>query len=564
MQYQTLTEALLAAPPHREFVTMYRDDDDVRTVTFGEFIDDARRQAAQFIRDGLLPGDPVILIMPQGIPLMVSFVAAMLAGAIPTILAYPNFKIEPAKYRFGLAGVSKNLKARLIVLDEEFPEDLYDNIAIEDAKIVRSSRNSQAEDTRLPENAFDGNKIALIQHSAGTTGLQKGVALPHSRVLTQLRHLADVLQLNDKDRIYSWLPLYHDMGLIACFMLPLTYHLPIVMQSPTDWVVQPSSMPYLIGKYHCTLSWVPNFAYQFLARRVSPERRATYNLSSVRMIINCSEPVRAQSIDEFYTAYAGSGLRRNALQSSYAMAETVFAVTQSGGLGGIDDGHRIWLNSKALMDRHVAEVTSSDQPGSVCLVSCGTCLPGNRIRIVDAHGHEEADGHVGEILIQSDSLFEGYYNRADLTAKALKDGWYCSGDLGLRIGDEIYVIGRKTDLIIVAGKNIHPHDIEQIAGAHPEVHDGRVVAFGLFNPDLGTEEIVIVAEVQDEKQLANASSIERAILNAVVAELGVAPRAVYIKPPKWIVKSTAGKPARSTSRHKLLQEQPELPQMETK
>ena len=189
-------------------------------------------------------------------------------------------------------------------------------------------------------------------------------------------------------------------------------------------------------------------------------------------------------------------------------------------------------------------------------------MPGNRVRVVDSQGQDLPDGHVGEILIQSDSLFDGYYNRPELTARALNDGWYWSRDLGLRLDDELYVIGRKDDLIIVAGKNIHPHDLEQIASADPRIHDGRVVAFGLFNPDLGTEDIVVVAEVGDEQELANADAIEQTIRNAIVAELGVAVRAVYLRPPKWIVKSTAGKPARSTTRQKLLQEEPELARTE--
>jgi acyl-CoA synthetase (AMP-forming)/AMP-acid ligase II len=568
MQYRTLIEALLAAPPDRDFVTMYRDEDDVSTITFGQFIESARLQAARFVAEGLRPGDTVILIMPQGIPVMVSFAAAMLAGAIPTILAYPNFKIEPSKYRFGLAGVSKNLKSRLIVLDEQFPEDLLGHIAVEAAKIVRSvwqkedKGDSDIAASGLPDdNLIEADQLAFIQHSAGTTGLQKGVALTHSSVLTQLEHLADTLQLSAKDRVYSWLPLYHDMGLIACFMLPMTYHIPVVMQSPTDWVVQPVSMPYLISRYGCTLTWVPNFAYQFLARRVSAERRSQFDLSSLRMAINCSEPVRAQSMDEFYSAYADSGLRREALQASYAMAENVFAVTQSGGVNGATPS-RVQVNRRNLIDLHVAEPASGSEDGAISLVSSGKCLPGNRVRIVDGGGLDLPDGHVGEILIQSDSLFNGYHNRMDLTAKALKDGWYHSGDLGFQQDDELYVIGRKTDLIIVAGKNIHPHDVEQIASSHPQIHDGRVVAFGLFNADLGTEDIVVVAEVEHEDALETASVIEQAIRNAVVAELGVAVRAVYVKPPKWIVKSTAGKPARSTSRQKLLQEQPELSRAE--
>src|SRR5262249_43081583 len=147
-------------------------------------------------------------------------------------------------------------------------------------------------------------------------------------------------------------------------------------------------------------------------------------------------------------------------------------------------------------------------------------------------------GHVGEIVLHSDSLFDGYYNRPDLTAKALKDRWYWSGDLGFSINEDLFVIGRKTDLIIVGGKNLYPQDIEEIAFSHPSIHDGRAVAFGLLNPDLGTEDIVLVVEVSDESDLQNDTAIEATIKNAVVAELGVPVRRVYIKPPKWIVKST--------------------------
>jgi len=558
LPYSTLTDAMLAAPPDRPFVTMWHDEDEIETVTFGEFARLARLQAGDFILHGLEPGNTIILIMPQGIPLMISFAAAMLVGAVPSIMAYPNFKVEPSKYRFGLAGASKNLKARLIVLDEGFPADLLSYVTGGDgAKIIRNISPKDSADLTLPELPADSNRIAFIQHSAGTTGLQKGVALSHDAVLTQLGHLAAALRLNTRDRIYSWLPLYHDMGLIACFMLPLVYHLPVVMQSPTDWVMRPGSMLSLISEYRCTLSWIPNFALQFLARRVPPQARVNFDLSSLRMLINCSEPVRQQSANEFCAAYAQCGVRPEALQASYAMAENVFAVTQSG-TSPTGMPSRVWVDARRLTDDNIAESVAEDKEGSVCLVSSGRCLPCNRVQIVGPDGRELPDGCVGEITIQSDSLFEAYYNRPDLTAKALKDGWYWSGDLGFLRDEELYVIGRKTDLIIVAGKNLYPQDIEEIACSHPSIHDGRAVAFGLFNPNLGTEEIVVVAEVEDAGEIKNAFSIEQAVRNAVVAELGVAVRAVYVKPPKWIVKSTAGKPARSTTRQKLLTEQPEL------
>ena len=558
-RFQTIVEALLAAPPERPFVTLWRDEDDAQTITFGEFICAAVAQAANFRVGGLQPGDRVILVMPQDIPLMVAFAGAMLAGAVPAILAYPNFKVDPAKYSSGLAGVSANLQARLVIVDQNFPDELLGCLSLaHGAELARDQFSFSSLSGKAPvftDIACKAGDIAFIQHSAGTTGLQKGVALSHSSVLTQLRHLASSLRIDDADRIYSWLPLYHDMGLIACFIMPMVYHLPVVMQSPLDWVIRPATMLRLVSDYRCTLAWVPNFSLQFLARRVRSEDRVHFDLSSLRALINCSEPVRARSMDDFWDFYAPCNLKQDVLQSSYAMAENVFAVTQS----ELDRApRRLYVDMKQLVEKQVATAAAESAHGSVCFVSSGRCLSGNQVRIVATNGADLPDGHVGEILIRSDSLFEGYYNRPDLTETAIRDGWYWSGDLGFSINGELFVIGRKKDLIITAGKNIYPQDIEELVSSHPAIRDGRVVAFGMYNSDLGTEDIIVVAETDSEENLRHADEIERAVRNAIVAELDVAPRAVYLRPPKWIVKSTAGKPARSTTREKLLTEQPEL------
>lgn len=560
--FSTLIEALAAAPSELPFVTMWSDEDDVRAVSFGEFRRQAESIAAYLQVNGLRAGDPVILIMPQGIELMTAFLGAMLSGAVPAILAYPNFKVEPAKYRLGLAGVTANLKARMIVLDEAFPPELIDYVAVGDeTRVVRSLTDSApAGEASLTIPSLGPDSLAFIQHSAGTTGLQKGVALSHAAVLRQLNHLAIALQINHQDSIYSWLPLYHDMGLIACFMLPLVCCLPVVMQSPTGWVMQPGTMLQLISDHKCTLAWVPNFTLQFLARRVHPDDRDGFDLSSLRALINCSEPVRAQSMDEFLEAYESSGLRRSVLQSSYAMAENVFAVTQSDING---QPRRVWVNGARLRNEHVAEPVANGTDGALCLVSSGTCLPDNEVRIASPDGAELPDGSVGEILIRSDSLFDGYHNRPDLTDEVLREDWYWSGDLGFCLNGELYVIGRKKDLIIIAGKNIYPQDVEEIVIAHPAIHDGRAVSFGLYNTALGTEDIIVVAEVEREEELNAAFEIESAVRNAIVAELGVAVRAVYLKPPRWIVKSTAGKAARATTKDKLMKEHPELAEDET-
>jgi acyl-CoA synthetase (AMP-forming)/AMP-acid ligase II len=316
-------------------------------------------------------------------------------------------------------------------------------------------------------------------------------------------------------------------------------------------------MLQVISEHKCTLAWLPNFAFQFVPRRTRPNRRTQYDLSSVRALINCSEPVRTSSMQEFQNAFAATGLKAGALQSSYAMAENVFAVTQSD-IGRSSGPTRIWADGRQFRNSHRVVQVVEGSAGSVSFTSSGRLLPNHEIRIVSDSSAPLGEGQAGEVLIKSDCLFDGYYNRPDLTAKAIVGGWYHTGDLGFCLDGELYVVGRKKDLIIVGGENLYPQDIEEIAAAHRAVHDGRVIATGVYNPDLGTEEIIIVAEVESEDLLANTVEIEREIRSQVTAGLGVTVATVYLKPPKWIVKSTAGKPARSATLEKLQKEHPEL------
>ncbi|MFQ5739484.1 MAG: AMP-binding protein [Acidobacteriota bacterium] len=559
--YRTLLDPLHSDAPERPFVTVWRPgaEEEYSTCTFGDFLALARAFARLYQDRGLGVGETVILIMPQGVQLMAGFAGALLLGAIPTILAYPNFKVEPEKYRTGLSGVTRNIQARLTVLDEAFSNHLLQHIAgAGDSDILRLRESDLMGSP--PEEAVvrpNQDQVAFLQHSAGTTGLQKGVALSHRVVLRHILQLARALKLTRRDRIVSWLPLYHDMGLIACYLLPLVAGLHVIMESPVDWVMNPGSFLRLFDRYRGTLSWLPNFAFQFLARRVPEEERSELDLSSIRAIISTSEPIRAHSMGEFYRAYQPCGLARTALQTSYGMAESTFAVTNSR-----IDGHSIpeiiRVSRGPLQCEGRVEQVATDDPNAVSLVSCGRCLDSNFIKIVDDNGAELPEERLGEILVQSPCLFEGYYHRPDLTAQVLEHGWYHTGDIGFLQGAEVYVIGRKDDTIIVGGRNIYPQDVEEVASQHPFVGDGRSVAFGLEDPDLGTEDLVVVAEVVEEAHLEQKPRIAVEIRRDILAIIGVAPRFVQIVPPRWVVKSTAGKPARSTNRVKFLKERPEL------
>jgi acyl-CoA synthetase (AMP-forming)/AMP-acid ligase II len=270
-------------------------------------------------------------------------------------------------------------------------------------------------------------------------------------------------------------------------------------------------------------------------------------------MINCSEPVRASSMNEFQNAF---GIRQGVLQSSYAMAENVFAVTQS----DIDAAgpRTVWVDAQPFRSAHRVVPLAQDTAGALSFTSSGRLLANQQIRIMRDSGEDARPDSVGEIAIRSDCLFTGYYNRPDLTAQAFADGWYRTGDLGFLLEGELYVVGRKKDLLIVGGENIYPQDIEEIVGTHTSIHDGRVIALGVYNPDLGTQDIVVVAEVERAELLNDTAELEQQIRSSVVAGLGFAVKSIILKPPKWIVKSTAGKAARSATKEKLMQEHPEF------
>jgi len=558
LPYANLIGALDAAPGDRPFITAWVDEDDYETVTFGEFRRRARAEASALRDEGLVAGDRVVLIMPQGIAAMGTFVGAMMLGAVPAFLAYPNFKVEPSKYRSGLAGVTANLSARAVVIDENFPQEMLECVSLGSTTKLLPAGRYQTNFEGLhgrhkPSAPIRPDSLAFIQHSAGTTGLQKGVALTHAAVLRQLGHLAAALKIDGPtDRLYSWLPLYHDMGLISAFMLPMVCHVPVIMQSPLDWVMHPESMLQVVSEHKCTLAWMPNFAFQFVPRRTPQSRWADYDLSSLRLLINCSEPVRASSMHEFQKAF---GIRGGVLQSSYAMAENVFAVTQS----DIERGPvTIWADGQQFRGAHRIVEVPQQTSGAVSFTSSGRLLPNQLVKMLSDSGDTLGDASVGEIAIKSDSLFEGYYNRPDLTQQAMVDGWYRSGDLGFLLEGELFIVGRKKDLLIIGGENIYPQDVEEIVSAHPAIHDGRVIAIGVYNPSLGTEDVVVVAEVEREESLSERTKLEQEIRSRVVSGLGIAVRTIFLKPPMWIVKSTAGKAARSSTREKLLREHPEL------
>jgi len=526
-----------------------------RLVTYRQLLQGAAAYARAFEQHGIQPGEVVVLILQHGYDLIYAFFGAILHGAIPSIMPFLTEKLLPERYRADLAALVAITQPSAIVTYPEFASEVH--AALQPGSPVRAvivSDNIGApldpDFTALGGMCRSPQDIVLLQHSSGTTGLQKGVALTHQAVFNQLESYSQALRLVPEDVIVSWLPLYHDMGLIAGFLMPILWGVPLVLMSPFEWVRAPYKLMQAVSRYKGTLSWLPNFAYNFCAQKIRERDLAGVDLSSWRAISNCSEPMRYASHQAFLERFRPYGLRPEALATCYAMAENVFAVTQ-GGLDGpvtVDE-----IDRDAFQIEHLARPASPDRP-SIKMLSAGQPVRGTQVKVVADDGRLLPERGVGEVALRSNCMLAGYYHRPDATEQAFRDGWYLTGDYGyMAHGGEVYVSGRKKDLIIVGGKNIYPQDLETLAMEVEGVHPGRVVAFGVFNEEAGTEEVVIVAEVDTEAE-EERQQIAASIRQTVTRGSAVALRNVYITGPHWIAKTSSGKTARLANKDKYLKE----------
>jgi len=527
------------------------DGGETQIITYRQFFEGAQRYAQALREAGVGPRDLVILVMEHSLPLLYGFWGAMMMGAIPSIFPFLTDKLDAALYFERVQLLITHSGARAVIASEQFVPSLRELLVNAPVHVISEhdlKPGAAGDQPTFSLEGIAGSDIAFLQHSSGTTGLQKGVALSHSSVLNQIASYAASIRLTPEDCIVSWLPLYHDMGLIAGFIMPIAQGIPLVLMSPFHWIRDPKLLLWTLHKYGGTLCWLPNFAYNFLATRIRDNALEGLNLAHVRAFINCSEPMRVESHRMFADRFAKYGLRPETLATCYAMAENTFAVTQ----GGIDDRPTVDVISRAaLMDQHRA-LPAKNGELSAEMLSCGRPIRNCAVKIVDDQKQSLPERSVGEVAVQSDSMLSGYYKRDELTAQAIIDGWYLTGDFGYLADGELYITGRKKDLIIVAGKNVYPQDLETIANDVPGVHPGRAVAFGVDDPKLGTEAIVMVVEADTEDE-DERFEISKNIRMRIVQQTEVTVNDVLVVGPKWLHKTSSGKIARGANRDKYLE-----------
>jgi acyl-CoA synthetase (AMP-forming)/AMP-acid ligase II len=503
------------------------------------------------VERGVQRGDVCAIILHHNSQLYPLYLAVCAAGAIPAILAYPNPRLHPDKFRQGIEGMSRRSGLDWILTERKLQPVL-------EPVVTGSGSTIRGLHFPLEWHRDDGQALQerpqliptdplLLQHSSGTTGLQKPVLLSHNAVLEHVKRYAGALSLTDSDKIVSWLPLYHDMGLIAAFHLPLIFGIPSIQIDPFQWVVAPSLLLEAITQERATVTWLPNFAFNMMALKIRDEDLHEVDLSPLRLIVNCSEPVRYESHENFLKRFQPYGLRPTAFSACYAMAETTFAVTQT----PIGLAPAVVAVNRTSLSRGKVEPVTDGVPARIC-VSSGKPIEGCEVRIVDENRFDVAPGCVGEIAITSPTMFSGYRNYPEKTAEVLCDGWYYSGDYGFQDDGELFVIGRKKDIIIVAGNNIYPEDIEEALGVVQGVIPGRVVAIAEENPELGSEHVAVIAETSITSEPGRKTLRLEIVKAGMSSDITIA--RVYLVPPRWLIKSSAGKPSRNGSREKLMAE----------
>jgi fatty-acyl-CoA synthase len=495
---------------------------------------------AQWLGDaGVRPGNPVPIMRPAGFTAASEFLGCIMFGALPCLLAPPNPRMSSEAFASRLRGVLGRVDAGVLLMGEAGA----DLARLSTGLRVADPQGLAARDP-LPwlGRLCDPGDPAFLQHSSGTTGVPKAVLIGHGQLVSHLDAYGACLAVGPDDRIASWLPWYHDMGLIACFWGALLWDIPLVQLDNIAWANEPALLFDAIRAERPTLVWQPNFAFAHLERTVTPARFAELDLSCVRAWTNCSEPLRAETMDRFLARFAGHGVRSEALLGCYAMAENVFAVTASAAPATVLACDRDRLERDGVVAPAVAGAPSTR------LLSSGRVMAGVEIAIA---GAVDA-GRVGEILVRGPWRLPSYWREPADPQVIDADGWLHTGDLGVLVDGELYVIGRAKDMIIVAGRNCIPSEIEAAAGQVADVLPGRVCCIGLPSADGSTEELHLIAETA--LPAGDHAALSVRLRTAVSGETQFPIRRAWIVPPRWLVKSSSGKLSRVENRRRLLRE----------
>jgi acyl carrier protein len=529
------------------------------TLSFGELCAAGQRCAAELARRGVPAGGCVALMLPTSRAFFVSYTGILLAGAIPVPI-YPPFRADRIEeyaarqsailnnaevcllltFRRAEA-VAKLLRPRVRSLSEVADAEKLIEAADKAPPLAPGARPLHLSGSR----ARKGSDIALLQYTSGSTGDPKGVILTHANLLANMRAIGEAVQLTPNDVGVSWLPLYHDMGLIGAWLTLLHFGVPLVVMSPLAFLTRPERWLQAFHKHRGTISAAPNFAYELCVRKIADKDIQGVDLSNWRAALNGAEPVEPETLERFANRFASYGFRREAQLPVYGLAEATLAVTVPP------------LNRGPLVDRvergtftaqgRAVPAAANDET-AIAFVSSGKPVPRHEVRIVDEKGNEVPERTEGFLWFRGPSATSGYYRNPKATEALLPRGaaadgeyaWVDSGDRAYRADGEIYVTGRVKDIIIKGGRNLYPHEVEELTSRAEGIRRGCIVAFGLTDEASGTEKLVVVAETR-ERDAKRIAALAARVTDLVSQGLGLPPDRVELIPPGSIPKTSSGK-----------------------
>ena len=543
----TLIEALewhAARTPERTHVLLYGEGEQAAALSYADLLAGARRIAGGLVARGLQPQQAVALMLPTGRDYLACFFGILLAGGIPVPI-YP-----PAR----LAQIEDHLRRHARILDNARAVFI---VTVPQAKTVAALLQAQvpslaeivtpqeveAEPAPLLHRAKAAD-IAFLQYTSGSTGDPKGVVLTHANLLANLRAMGPAFRVTSEDVFVSWLPLYHDMGLIGAWFGSLYFAMPLVLMSPLAFLARPARWLQAITRHRGTITAAPNFAYELCARKLDDAELAGLDLRSLRLALNGAEPVSPATLEAFIERFVPHGLQPEAVTPVYGLAECSVGLA----FPPLERGPRIDAIRRDALAREGRAVPAEEgDPDAMRVVACGRALPGHAIRIVDAAGDELPDRHVGRLQFRGPSATSGYYRNPEATARLIRDGWLDSGDDAYMVEGEIYLTGRVKDLVIRGGRNLYPYELEEAVGAIPGIRKGCVAVFASTDPANATERLVVMAETREQDEAVR-EALRQKINEAAIDVIGLPADEIVLAPPHSVLKTSSGKIRRAASR----------------
>ncbi len=530
------------------------------TLTFGELYAAAQKCAEELARRGVPAGGRVSLMLPTSRQFFISFAGILLAGAVPVPI-YPPFRADRIEeYAERQAAILNNAGVCLLLTfrrAEAVAKLLKPRVksllgVVEAEKLMEAAEKAPPPAPgALPafisgSRVRKGSDLALLQYTSGSTGDPKGVMLTNANLLANMRVIAKGAGLGPESVGISWLPLYHDMGLIGAWLTLLLHGVPLVVMSPLAFLTRPERWLQAISKHRGTITAAPNFAYELCVRKVSDKSLEGVDLSSMRVMMNGAEPVNPETLERFAQRFGKYGFRKEAMLPVYGLAEASLGVT----FPPLDRGPRVErVEREAFTAQGRAVPTAAGAENAIAFVSVGKSFPGHEVKIVDEQGNGVAERTEGYLWFRGPSSTSGYFENEEATAQLMPQGpvgpdggypWLNSGDRAFQADGEIFITGRVKDIIIKGGRNLYPHEVEELASRAEGIRKGCVVAFGLKDKGSGTEKLVIVAESR-EQDPGRRAAIAAAINDEVSRGLGLPPDRVELIPPGSIPKTSSGK-----------------------